>query len=90
MSQKLSIKPQLSSALNRMPTTPGVYRMYDVNDKVIYVGKALHLKKRVQSYFNQSDKSSKTQALVRQIEKIEVTITRSEIEALLLESQLIK
>ncbi|MCH9755563.1 MAG: excinuclease ABC subunit UvrC [Gammaproteobacteria bacterium] len=80
----------LSETLMHLPTAPGVYRMYDASKQVIYVGKAADLKKRVQSYFNQSDKGSKTRALVRQIVHIDVSVTRSETEALLLESQLIK
>ena len=69
---------------------PGVYRMKNAEGQVIYVGKAANLKKRVASYFNQHDKSAKTRALVSQITSIDVSITRSETEALLLESSLIK
>jgi len=64
--------------------------MLDASGQIIYVGKAKHLKKRVSSYFNQSDKAAKTKALVEQIDSIEVSITKSETEALVLESQLIK
>ncbi|MDX2345373.1 MAG: excinuclease ABC subunit UvrC [Legionella sp.] len=84
------LSDELSETLTHLPAAPGVYRMYDANQRVIYVGKATDLKKRVQSYFNQSDKSSKTRALVRQIKSLDVTLTRSETEALLLECQLIK
>ncbi len=86
----MTISPELQLTLTNLPLEPGVYRMRDTDDKVIYVGKASCLKKRVQSYFSQSDQGSKTRALVRQIVSIDVSVTRSETEALLLESQLIK
>jgi len=69
---------------------PGIYRMLDQDGTVLYVGKASHLKKRVSSYFNRHHPSAKTRSLVKQIATIEVTITRTEAEALLLESSLIK
>jgi len=86
----MNVSAELKSILNNLPLEPGVYRMRDIDGKVIYVGKASSLKKRVQSYFNQSDQGNKTRALVRQIVSIDVSVTRSETEALLLESQLIK
>lgn len=69
---------------------PGVYRMLDKTGTVLYVGKAINLKKRVGSYFNKQNAGIKTQALINQITSIEVTVTRTETEALLLESNLIK
>lgn len=70
---------------------PGVYLMKDGTGKVIYIGKALNLKKRLASYVNPSDQSdAKTFALIRHIADIETIITASEIEALMLESNLIK
>jgi excinuclease ABC subunit C len=80
----------LPDFLSKLTTAPGVYRMLDANNVVLYVGKAANLKKRVNSYFNRPTSSSKTRALVEQINHIEVSVTRSETEALLLESNLIK
>lgn len=69
---------------------PGVYRMFDLKGTIIYIGKAKNLKKRVASYFNKADVSPKQQVMVAKIAHIEVTVTHTEGEALLLESQLIK
>lgn len=69
---------------------PGVYRMYDTTGAVIYVGKAKDLKKRLTSYFRKQVSSHKTEALIKHIFKIDVTVTHSETEALLLEHNYIK
>nr|WP_274617036.1 excinuclease ABC subunit UvrC [Vibrio furnissii] len=69
---------------------PGVYRMYNAEAEVIYVGKAKDLKKRLSSYFRKKIDSEKTRALVTHIEKIDVTITHTETEALILEHNYIK
>lgn len=80
----------LNSLLANLSAHPGVYRMLNANKEVIYVGKAKNLKNRVRSYFSQNHQQAKTRALVAQIEDIEITITQSETEALLLEQSLIK
>ena len=78
------------SYLKTVSTMPGVYRMIDSQQKVIYVGKAKNLKNRLASYFRKSGLSTKTLSLVRNIHRIEVINTRTESEALLLENDLIK
>lgn len=76
--------------LKNLTRCPGIYRMLDANAEIIYVGKAKNLKNRVSSYFRSQAASPKQQTMVAKIAAIEVTVTRSEGEALLLESQLIK
>ncbi|MGA2654973.1 MAG: excinuclease ABC subunit UvrC, partial [Gammaproteobacteria bacterium] len=81
---------ELNSFLATLPQTPGVYQMLDAHGQTIYVGKARDLKKRVSSYFRANIPDAKTQLLVKQIQDIIFTVTDTETEALLLESNLIK
>lgn len=76
--------------LSTVTSQPGVYRMYDESKTVIYVGKAKNLKKRLSSYFRSNLSSRKTEALVKNIHHIDVTVTHTETEALLLEHNYIK
>ncbi|MBC3619958.1 excinuclease ABC subunit UvrC [Vibrio metschnikovii] len=78
------------SFLKNVTHQPGVYRMYNTEAEVIYVGKAKDLKKRLSSYFRSKVDSEKTRALVSHINKIDVTVTHTETEALILEHNYIK
>ncbi|MGI2323203.1 MULTISPECIES: excinuclease ABC subunit UvrC [unclassified Methylococcus] len=80
----------IKTFLATLTGAPGVYKMLDRNGEVIYVGKAKNLKKRVASHFAQRGSSPKQNAMVARVQAIEVTVTRTEGEALLLENQLIK
>jgi len=73
-----------------LTTAPGIYRMLNDRGEVLYVGKARNLRARVGSYFSQSAKSSRIQAMLQQVASMDVTVTHTEIEALLLENNLIK
>lgn len=73
-----------------MPEQPGVYKYFDDLGHLLYIGKAKNLKKRVSSYFNKHHDHRKTRVLVSKIERIDVTVVDSEIDALLLENNLIK
>ena len=85
-----SLQFELEAFLTDLTTRPGVYRMIDANDIVIYIGKAKNLKNRVSSYFRKSGQTPKTTVMVSQIAQIEIVITHTESEALLLENNLIK
>jgi len=76
--------------IQSIPSKPGVYRMLDADGEVLYVGKARHLQRRVASYFARHHDSPRIAVMVAQINDIQVTVTRTEAEALLLEDQLVK
>lgn len=77
--------------LKKLPARPGVYLMHDARDNIIYVGKAVNLRNRVRSYFRDSTvKSPKIQKMVSLIARFEYIVTDSELEALVLENNLIK
>lgn len=81
---------QLKAFLKGLSTSPGVYRMYNAEEALLYVGKARNLFKRVNSYFSKTHDNPRIRSLVSQIEQIKVTLTLSETEALILEASLIK
>ena len=76
--------------IKSLPEVPGVYQYYDKQEKIIYIGKAKNLKKRVSSYFNRIPDNHKTRLLVKNINRIEHVVVDSEMDALLLENNLIK
>lgn len=76
--------------LKSLTTRPGIYQMYDADGALLYVGKAKNLRNRVGSYFRASGLTAKTMALVNRIAEIQVTVTSTEVDALLLEHNLIK
>ncbi len=81
---------ELKKILPGIPAQPGIYKYYDADKKLLYVGKAKHLRKRVSSYFTKTLQSYKTQELVRRIRHIEFTVVNSEQDAFFLENSLIK
>ncbi|PIQ08585.1 MAG: excinuclease ABC subunit C [Ignavibacteriales bacterium CG18_big_fil_WC_8_21_14_2_50_31_20] len=81
---------ELQSKLDSLPTLPGIYQFKDKTDKIIYVGKAKNLRSRVRSYFRSTVDSPKTLALVNKIIDFQLIVTDSEVEALVLENNLIK
>ena len=80
----------LKNTIKRLPSTPGVYNYYDVNGKIIYIGKAKNLKRRGSSYFTKKHENLKTKILVSKICDLKYILVETEIDALLLENNLIK
>ena len=81
---------EIKASIALIPNKPGVYEFYDANQKILYVGKAKKLKKRVQSYFQKEQNSARLKLLVKKITSIEFTTVASDQEAFLLENNLIK
>ena len=84
------ISPSLKIELSTMPSEPGVYQFFNKEDKIIYIGKAKNLKKRIASYFQKNVGSRKTKNLVKNIHEIKHIVVSTESDALLLENSLIK
>lgn len=84
------MRTPLELQIQTLPDNPGVYQYYDKDDKILYVGKAKNLRKRVSSYFNKLHESGRTNVMVRKIVSIKHIVVPTETDALLLENNLIK
>ena len=89
-SQHIMTPPSIALQIQTLPDNPGVYQYYDKDGKILYVGKAKNLKKRVSSYFNKIHDTAKTNVLVKKIVTIKHIVVPTETDALLLENNLIK
>jgi len=91
MANAITISPGLQSKLDHLPEQPGVYLMKSARGEILYIGKARVLADRVRSYFQKGgDHSPKTALMLSQMTDLETIVTRSELEALILESNLVK
>lgn len=90
MAASEKISTNLKNLVQSLPAKPGIYQYFNEADQIIYVGKAKNLKKRVGSYFSRQQQTGKLKVLVRQIADIKFIVTDSEVDALLLENNLIK
>jgi excinuclease ABC subunit C len=81
---------KIKNIISNIPKEPGIYMMKDIDNKIIYVGKAIILKNRVSQYFNKNNKSVRIENMVKLVENIEYIITKNEVEALVLECNYIK
>ena len=86
----MTTDPKIELQLKTLPDSPGVYQYFDKDDKILYVGKAKNLKKRVTSYFTKQHDSARLNVLVRKIANIKHTVVETEMDALLLENSMIK
>ena len=84
------MEPSIKDKVKTLPDSPGIYQYFDKDGTIIYIGKAKNLKKRVSSYFNRTQDNGKTRVLVRQIVDIKFLVVETEVDALLLENNLIK
>ena len=87
---KEKFKEHINEKFKYIPNNPGIYFMKDEKENIIYIGKAKSLKKRVLSYFNKSIKDTKTTALVEHIADFDYILTENEVEALILEAEMIR
>jgi excinuclease ABC subunit C len=86
----MEILPKIDAVLKTLPEKPGVYQYFDADEKILYVGKAKNLKKRVSSYFHKQHDNSRLRILVKKIDSIKTIVVATEYDALLLENNLIK
>ena len=84
------IRKQLEEQIQKLPDEPGVYLMKDKTDTIIYVGKAVSLRKRVRSYFREGSHTYKTRIMVKNVADFDYMVTDTEVEAYILEANLIK